>query len=74
MKKISITFSTSFKSLMNLNQNFDIISFLYLFLSLYHIPMTKTNYHQLETFKRIENRIEKSSVNPITAFDHKYMK
>ena len=32
--------------------------------------MTKTNYDQLENFKRIEKR----SVNPIAAFDHTYMK
>ena len=32
--------------------------------------MIKTNYNQLEDFKRIE----KSSVNSIAAFDHKYMK
>ena len=30
-----------------------------------------TNYR---IFKRIEKKIEKSSVNPIAAFDHKYMK
>ena len=35
--------------------------------------MTKTNYDQLENFKRIEKRIEKSSVNLIAAFDNKYM-
>ena len=34
--------------------------------------MTKTNYDQSENFKRIEKKIEKSSVNPIAAFDHKY--
>ena len=51
---------------MNLNQNF--------FCSLFHILMTKTNYDQLENFKRIEEKIENSSVNPIAAFDHKYMK
>ena len=33
--------------------------------------MTKTNYDQLENFKRIEKTIEKSSVNPTAAFDHK---
>ena len=59
MKKIWITFSTSAKSLMNLNQNF--------FCSLFHILMCKTNYDQIENF-------QKSSVNPITAFDYKYMK
>ena len=32
--------------------------------------MTETNYDQLENFKGIEKR----SVNPIAAFDHKYMK
>ena len=32
--------------------------------------MIKTNYDQLENFKRIEKR----SVNPIAAFHHKYMK
>ena len=36
--------------------------------------MTKTNYDQLENFKRIGRKIEKSSVNPIAAFDYKYMK
>ena len=30
-----------------------------------------TNYR---IFKRIKKKIEKSSVNPIVAFDHKYMK
>ena len=44
MKKISITFSTSIKSLINLNQNF--------FRSLFHILMTKTNYEQLENFQK----------------------
>ena len=43
MKKIRITFSTSIKSLMNLNQNF---------CSLFHILMTKTNHDQLETFQK----------------------
>ena len=33
--------------------------------------MTKTNYDQLENFQK---KIEKSSVNPIAAFDHKYLK
>ena len=33
--------------------------------------MTKTNYDQSEDFRRIEKKIEN---NPITAFDHKYMK
>ena len=42
--------------------------------SLFHILMTKTNYDQLKNFKRIEKKIEKSSVNPITSFGHKYMK
>ena len=36
--------------------------------------MTKTNYDQLEDFKRIDKKIEKRSVNPIAAFDRKYMK
>ena len=36
--------------------------------------MTKTNHDQLENFKRIEKKIEVSSVSPIAAFDHKYMK
>ena len=31
--------------------------------------MTKTDYDQF--FKRTEKKIEKSSVNPIAAFDHK---
>ena len=44
MKKIWITFSTSIKSLMNLNQNF--------LCSLFHIFMTKTNYDQLENFQK----------------------
>ena len=44
MKKIRITFSTSIKRLMNLNQNF--------FCSLFHILMTKTNYDQLENFQK----------------------
>ena len=42
--------------------------------SLFHILMTKTNYDQLENFKRIEKKIEKSLVNLIASFDHKYMK
>ena len=42
--------------------------------SLFHIRMTKISYDQLENFKRIEKKIGKSSVNPITAFHHKYMK
>ena len=42
--------------------------------SLFQILKTKTNYDQFENFKRIEQKIEKSSVNPIAAFDHKYMK
>ena len=33
--------------------------------------MTKTNYDRLENLKRIEKKIEKSSVNPIAAFDLK---
>ena len=53
----------SIKSLMNLNQNF--------LCSLFDILMSKTNYDRL---KKIFKRIEKSSVNPIAAFDHKYMK
>ena len=36
--------------------------------------MTKTNYDRSENLKRIEKKIEKSSVNPLTAFDHKYIK
>ena len=42
--------------------------------SLFHILMTKTHYDRLENFKRIEKKIEKSSVNPIASFDHMYMK
>ena len=42
--------------------------------SLFHIRMTKISYDQLENFKRIEKKIGKSLVNPITAFDHNYMK
>ena len=56
---------------MNLNRIFQHNSFLY---SLFHILMTKTSYDQLENFKRIEKTIEKTSVNPTAAFDHKYMK
>ena len=44
MKKIWTTFSTSIKSLMNLNQNF--------FRGLFRILMTKTNYVQLENFQK----------------------
>ena len=33
--------------------------------------MSKTNYDQLENFKRIEKKMAKSSVNPIAAFGHK---
>ena len=51
---------------MNLNQNF--------FCSLFHILKTKTNYDQLENFQKNWKKIEKSLVNPIAAFDHKYMK
>ena len=36
--------------------------------------MTKTNYDQLENFQKNWKKIEKSSVNPIAAFDHNYMK
>ena len=36
--------------------------------------MTKTSYDQLENFKRIEKEKWKSSVNPIAAFDRKYIK
>ena len=71
MKKIWVTLSTSFKSLMNLIKTFNINSFL---CSLFHILMTKTNYDQLENFKIVEKKIQKCSVNPIAAFDHKYMK
>ena len=56
---------------MNLNQNFYLNSLLY---SLFHIRMTETNYDQLENFKRIEKKIGKNLVIPITAFDRKYMK
>ena len=41
---IWITFSTSIKSLINLNQNF--------FYSLFHILMSKKNYDQLENFQK----------------------
>ena len=51
---------------MNLNED----SLLY---SLFHVLMTKTSNGQLENFKRIKKKIEKSSVNPIAAFNHKYM-
>ena len=43
-------------------------------MSLFHILMTKTNFDQLKNFPKIEKKIEKSSVNPIAAFDNKYMK
>ena len=57
---------------MNLNQTaFNINCFLY---SLFHILITKPYYDRLENFKRIEKKIEKSSVNQIAAIDHKYMK
>ena len=42
--------------------------------SLFHILRSKTDYDQLQNFKRIEKTIEKSSVNQIAAFHHKYMK
>ena len=42
--------------------------------SLFHILMTKNNYDQLKNFKRIEKKVEKSSVNPIASLDHNYMK
>ena len=58
-------FSTSIKSLMNLNQNF--------FFSLFHILMSKANYDLLENFQRMEKKMEKSLINLIAAFDHKYM-
>ena len=45
-----------------------------LYSSLFDIRMTKTNYDQLETFKRIKKKIEKSLVNPVTAFDRNCMK
>ena len=35
--------------------------------------MTKTNYDQLENFKRREKRIETNSVNLIAPFDHTYV-
>ena len=44
---------------MNLKQN----SLLY---SLFHIRMTKTNYDQLENFKRIERKLER--VQPDNCF------
>ena len=66
-KTVSNENMNNLQSLMNLNQNFNVNSFLY---NLFHILMTKTNYDQSENFERIE----KSSVNPIAAFDHKYMK
>ena len=61
MKKIWITFSNSFKCLMDSNHNFTFLC------SLFHIFMAKTNYDQLENFKRIGKQIEKSSVSPIAA-------
>ena len=36
--------------------------------------MIKTNYHQLENFKKIDKKIEKNSSNPIIRFDHKDIK
>ena len=73
MKKIWITFSTSygFTIWWTWIKTFNINSLLY---SLFHICMSKTNYDQLENFETIEKKIGKSSVNLITAFDHKYMK
>ena len=64
MNKICITFSTSIKSLMNLNQNF--------FCSLFHILMSKTNYDQLENFQKNWKENWKELVQPVAAFDHKY--
>ena len=37
--------------------------------SLLNILAIKTNYHQIENFKRIEKKIEKNSINPIIGFD-----
>ena len=56
MKKIWITFSTSIKSLINLNQNF--------FCSLFHTLMTKTNYEQLENFQKNWKEIWKEVGQP----------
>ena len=42
--------------------------------NLFHILIIKTSYHQLENFKRIEKKLEKSSINRIIGFDHKDMK
>ena len=42
--------------------------------NLFDILIMKTNYHQLENFKRIEKKLEKSSINRIIGFDHKDMK
>ena len=67
MKKIWITFSTSFKRLM---KTFNINSSMY---SFFHILLTKTNHDHLENFKRIQKKIVKNSVNPTASFDHKYI-
>ena len=42
--------------------------------SLFHILEIKTNYYQLENLKRIEKKIAKNLMNPITGFDCKDMK
>ena len=44
------------------------------FYSIFHILAIKTDYHQLENFKRIEKKIENKSINPIIGFDCKNMK
>ena len=54
-------------SLVYFNQTFNINPFSF---CLFHILVTKTNYDQLENFKRSEKNIENSSVNAIAAFDH----
>ena len=42
--------------------------------ALFHILAIKTNYYQLENFKRIRQKIERNSINPIMSFDFEEMK
>ena len=39
-----------------------------------HILSAKTNYEEFSNLKRIEKKIEKSSVKPMIGFDRKDMK
>ena len=41
---------------------------------LFHILAIRTNNHQLENLKRIQKKIEKSTINQITGFHCKDMK